>query len=102
MNAPTLFDAPPLARASDPPTAHIAAAKVKPASKELIEAIHWYMDRQSTPKTAFQIADALCGRRWAHQTVVTCVSRAALYVYDELGESPRGQACRRYLRDGDV
>ena len=92
----SLFDAPQVRR-TDPPTAHLAAASVKPASRELCEAIRWFVARRTEPVTAFQIADAIYGQRWSHATVRTAVARAALTVADEEGRSPRGQRARRYV-----
>lgn len=95
MTALSLFEQ-PKARASDPMTAHEAAASVRPASRELIDAIVWWVGKQPQPVSAFQIADAIAGARWSHATVRTAVSRAGLWAVDADGVTPRRRKCLRY------
>lgn len=89
------------ARKSDPVTSHIAADCVKPGRRELVYAIRWWVSKQSEPKSAFDIADAIYGPRWQHDTVRTCVSRAGLHAVDSKGRTKGGRPCLRYvLKDG--
>lgn len=97
MTMPSLFDQ-PRARASDPETAHEAAAVVKPASSALIAAIRWTL-QGGARLSAFDIAAAVEREhpgRWDEGTVRTAVSRAGLRAVDTGGTSPRGQRCCRY------
>lgn len=87
----------PRARWSDPSTSHTAAECVKPGSRPLVEAIRWWISKQSEPKTAFQIADAIAGYRWQPDTVRTCVSRAGLHAVDNEGRTPGNRRCLRYV-----
>jgi hypothetical protein len=96
VTAPTLFDEMPKARLSDPQTSHEAAERVQRSSRELTDAIRWWLAKQGGPRTAFEIGDAIAGYRWSHASVRSGVSRAGLRVVDENGRSPRGQKARRY------
>ena len=84
------------ARATDPETSHAAARHVSASRKELYDAIRWWMERQSEPKTRFEIADMLYGPKWQHDTIRSAVSGAGLTEADRLGRSPSGRACIRY------
>lgn len=96
MTAMTLFDQ-PRARVSDPLPSHTAADCVKPGSKELVEAIRWWVSKQPEPKSAFEIAAAIAGQRWQGDTVRTAVSRAGLHAVDVNGRTPGGRRCTRYV-----
>lgn len=87
----------PAARRSDPVTSHTAADCVKPGSRELVYAIRWWVSKQSEPKSAFDIADAIYGPRWQHDTVRSCVSRAGLHAVDSKGRTKGGRPCLRYV-----
>lgn len=104
MTEQTLFDL-PKARASDPSPSHLAAARVKPARRALVEAIREVVGATqvarlpSGPITAFTIAqmvEQLYPRRWDSSTVRTAISTAGLRAVDTEGVSPRGQRCIRY------
>lgn len=92
MTAPTLFDM-PLARATDPRPAHLAAAKVRPGNAALVKAIRAFLI-ENGPSTAFEIADALEGR-WQHDSIRSACARAGLESYQG-GETPRGNPCLCY------
>ncbi len=96
MTMPSLFDT-PRARATDPTTAHEAAKITRPGNAELINAIRWYVQRRPAPVSAYEIADAIAGYRWQHDTVRTAVSRAGLHCVDTDGLTPRGRRCTRYV-----
>lgn len=85
------------ARRTDPVTSHAAGRIVQPANSELIKAIRWYVSKKTEPVSAFDIADALCGPRWQHDTVRTAVSRSGLHCVDSDGRTPGGRRCTRYV-----
>lgn len=90
------FDFRPRARATDPETSRRAAAVTEPGNNELIRLIrsHVYL---YGPKTAFEIADALAGNRWQHDTIRSAVSRAGLSTCDFKGVTPGGRPCTLYV-----
>lgn len=92
----------PLARNSDPVTSHTAAKSAKKKSAELERAIRWWVSKQREPKSAFDIADALCGSSWQHDTVRSAVSRAGLHAVDTLGRTRGGRQCIRYVLRSDA
>ncbi len=77
MNAqPSLWDT-PRARVTDPASSESAARAVRPANRELIEAIHAAI-RAHGPMTQEQIGVCVGGSRWLVSTVVTACARADL------------------------
>lgn len=98
----TLFDPTPVARHSDPSTAHEAAARVKSGSHDMEEAI---LLAARWPETAFVLAilvERFWPGRWDPASIRTAVSRlhkaGKLRKTDEVGRSPRGQKCARYVK----
>ncbi len=87
----------PLARLSDPSTAHHAARIVEPGNGELVEAIRRIVYLYG-PLTAWEVADMLYrnprnAKRWQPDTIRTACARAGL-VKHEGGRSPGGRpAC---------
>lgn len=84
----------PRARATDPHTSHLAAAVIEPGLNEMQVAIRRFV-RVNGPATAFEIADAVAGDRWQHDSVRAEVARL-LNKSDSLGRSPGGRPCVRY------
>ncbi len=85
----------PLARNSDPITAHEAANGIKPGNAELIMAIRRYAFLYGA-STAFQIAESLSASgRWQEDTVRTAVSRSGLTKWPG-GITPGGRPCSLY------
>lgn len=89
----------PLARRTDPDTAHLAAHAVAPGISALEAAIVHAMSAQYwVPMTAFRIAELVYVRhhkRWDEGSVRTAVSRMGKrgkLVKDGKGKSPRGHA----------
>lgn len=72
----------PRARRTDIPTAHEAANVLKAGEPELEAAIRRWVFGHG-PHTAFQIADALAGGRWQHDTIRSAVSRTLVCVAKE-------------------
>lgn len=94
----------PVARHSDPSTAHAAATRSKSGSAAMNAAI-LRATSDKYARTAFQIAERVAfdePTRWDEGSVRTAVSRlhkaGKLRVLDKLGRSPRRQACYRYYR----
>lgn len=89
-------------RASDPPTSTAAAAVARRGRAELIGAIAWWLRLQREPRTAFDVANAIAGARWSNASVRTALHRVPnLIVVDELGVTPRGRRCQRYVLGGN-
>ncbi len=98
MSQPTLFDE-PLARLSDPETAHEAARALLPGNDELIRKIRLCVSRYG-PMSAFDVArhiDASDKDRWASSSIISACSRAGLEVAKISGVSPRGRRCQLFI-----
>lgn len=85
------------ARRTDLPTAHEAASVVQPGAQELEQAIRRWVFGHG-PHTAFQIADALAGPRWQHDTIRSAVSRTLTAIGSEPKdpERPNGRKVAVY------
>jgi hypothetical protein len=87
----------PRARASDPSSSHEAAAIIKPANAEMVQAIRkavWTLGAS----TAFEIAqevDRTNPGRWQPDSLRTACSRAGLVKF-EGGRTPGGRSCMLY------
>ena len=89
----------PVARATDPETAHAAARTVQPANSALIAAIRKALI-EGGPQNAWEIAYAVedaHGDRWAIDTIRTAVARVpGIRKLHFESTSPRGNRCSVY------
>ncbi len=90
----SLFDQ-PHARNSDPNSSHQAAAVMRPGSDHLIGLIRSFVASYG-PSTAYEIANAVAGSRYQHDSVRSACSRAGLVKLEGQGRSPGNRPCCKY------
>lgn len=91
---PSLFDS----RLTDPSTSDLAAERVRPARRALIDAIRAQFG-EGMRLTQFEIAtfvEQVYPGRWSEATIRSCCARAGLRAVDTKGTTPRGSRCIRF------